>query len=61
VTAALGVNLVNETLGITIELKVTSEATNFITQILDFLAYGGSSFLKTLFYLLQIVRAEVIS
>jgi hypothetical protein len=32
VTATLSANnLVNETLGITIELKVTSEATNFIT------------------------------
>jgi hypothetical protein len=38
-TAALPVhNRVNETSGITVELKMVSEATNFIAQILDFLA-----------------------
>jgi hypothetical protein len=37
-TATLGINnSVNETLGITVEL-ITSQATNFIKQILSFLA-----------------------
>jgi hypothetical protein len=39
---------VSETLGITIELKITSHVANFINQILSFLVYGGSSIVKTL-------------
>jgi hypothetical protein len=38
----------NETSGIVDQLKVTSEAFDFIIEILAFLAYGGSSFVKTL-------------
>jgi hypothetical protein len=38
---------VSEPLGITVELKITSQVANFITQILLFLAYGGSSVVKT--------------
>jgi hypothetical protein len=42
---AFGVNnWVNETLGITIKLKIMSAAANFIMEILRFLAYSGSSF-----------------
>jgi hypothetical protein len=49
ITAALGINnRVSEILEITVNLKITSEATNFIKQILLVLAYGGSSFVKTL-------------
>jgi hypothetical protein len=45
-TAALAVNnRINETVRITIKLKIMSEATNFITQIL---AYDGISFVKTM-------------
>jgi hypothetical protein len=63
-TSALGVhNRVSETFEITVKLKITSEATNFITQILAFLKYCGSSFVKTLnwtfFRLRQIVRIEL--
>jgi hypothetical protein len=48
-TAALQVNnRVNETSDITIQLKIASEAPNIIIQILAFLQYGGSSFVKTL-------------
>jgi hypothetical protein len=48
-TVTLGVkHRVNETLGITVGLKITSQATNFINQMLSFLAYGGSSLVKTL-------------
>jgi hypothetical protein len=48
-TAALPVNnRVNETLGIIVLLMIKSEATNFIIQVLAFLAYGGSSFVKAL-------------
>jgi hypothetical protein len=48
-TAALPVNnWVNETSGITVQLQITSEASNYIIHILEFLAYGGSSFLWTL-------------
>jgi hypothetical protein len=44
-TTALRVNnRVDETLGITVQLKIVSETTNFITQILVVLAYGGSCF-----------------
>jgi hypothetical protein len=32
---------VNETLGITFELNITSHAADFINQTLSFLAYGG--------------------
>jgi hypothetical protein len=39
---------VNETLRITVELEVTSQAADFFKQILSFLAYGGSSIAKTL-------------
>jgi hypothetical protein len=47
-TATFGINArANETLGITIELKITSQAANFIKQILSSLACGGSSTVKT--------------
>jgi hypothetical protein len=39
-------NPVNETLGTTIELEITSQATNFIKQILSFLRYGGKSIVQ---------------
>jgi uncharacterized membrane protein len=43
-TATFGINdQVNETLGITVELEISSEAVDFINQILSFLAYDGSS------------------
>jgi hypothetical protein len=63
-TATLGNNAqVNETLWITIELKVTSQAANFFKQILLFMAYGGSSVVKTLnktsFHMQRMVRFEV--
>jgi hypothetical protein len=38
---------INETLGIIVQLKMAPEGTNFITQILAFLPYGASSFVKT--------------
>jgi hypothetical protein len=45
----LGINnLASETLGITLQLKITSQATNIIKQIFSFLAYGGSPVVKTL-------------
>lgn len=48
ITATLVVtNQVNENLGITVKLKIMSEVTNFITQILAFLGYCGNSFAKT--------------
>jgi hypothetical protein len=48
-TATLGIDdRVNETLGITIELKIMLQFAYFIEQILSFLAYGGSSIVKTL-------------
>jgi hypothetical protein len=41
-TAALGINdQANETLCITTELKIMSQVTNFVKQILLFLAYGN--------------------
>jgi hypothetical protein len=43
-------NRVRELLGITTELKITSQAPNFIKQILPFLAYGGISVVKTVNY-----------
>jgi hypothetical protein len=63
-TATLGINnRVSETLGITIELKIMCHATNFTEKILSFLAYGGSSIVKTLnqtsFRIQQMVRFEV--
>jgi hypothetical protein len=43
-TAILGINdRVNETLGISVELKITLQVAYFIEQIMSFLAYGGSS------------------
>jgi hypothetical protein len=49
ITVALRVNnRVNETLRVTIQLKIMSEVTNFIIQILAFLAHGGSSIAKLL-------------
>jgi hypothetical protein len=61
--ATLGNNAqVNETLGITVELKVTPQAANFIKQIL-FLAYGKSCVVKILnqtsFHMWWMVRVEV--
>jgi hypothetical protein len=54
---------VNETLGTTAEVKITSQATNFIKQIFSFLAYGGSCIVKTLnqtsFHMRQMVRFDV--
>jgi hypothetical protein len=48
-TAVLGIDdRVSETLGITVELEVTSQAADFFNQILSFLAYGESSVVKTL-------------
>jgi hypothetical protein len=41
-------NRVNKTFGITTELKITSQITNFVKQILSFLAYAGSSIVNTL-------------
>jgi hypothetical protein len=38
---------VNETLMITVELDISSQAADFINQILSFLAYSGSSIVKT--------------
>jgi hypothetical protein len=47
-TSVLGVNeRVSGTLGITVKMTITSDATNFIKYILAFLAYGESSFVKT--------------
>jgi hypothetical protein len=39
---------VDEALGITAELEITSQVADFFSQILSFLAYGGSSVVKTL-------------
>jgi hypothetical protein len=47
-TTTLGINdRVNETLGITVELEITSWAADFFNQIFLFLAYGESSIVKT--------------
>jgi hypothetical protein len=47
-TSTLGINdRVNETLGITIELEITSHAADFFNQFLSFLAYGRSFVVKT--------------
>jgi hypothetical protein len=49
VTAVLEVNnRVNKTLGITVKLRITSEANSFIRQILEFLPSDGSSFVNEL-------------
>jgi hypothetical protein len=63
-TATLGINdQVNETLGITAELEVTSQAAAFFKQIMSFLAYGGSCIVKTLnqssFLVWRMVRVEI--
>jgi hypothetical protein len=54
---------VDENLGITTELEITSQTADFFNQILSFLAYGGSSTVKTLdqnyFLMRLIVRVEV--
>jgi hypothetical protein len=39
---------VNETLQITVELDITSQAADFFNQVLTFLAHGGSSVVQTL-------------
>jgi hypothetical protein len=60
--ASLGINdRVNGTLGITVELEITYQATDFFYQILS-LAQGGSSVVKTLnqtsFHMQRMVRFE---
>jgi hypothetical protein len=62
-TATPGIDdRVNKTLGTTVELKITLQVAYFIEQIL-FLAYGGSSIVKTLklnlFSHVVMVRSEV--
>jgi hypothetical protein len=48
-TATLGIDdRVNETPGITIEPNITLQVAYFIEQIVSFLAYSGSSIVKTL-------------
>jgi hypothetical protein len=44
----LEIDRVNETLWTTVGLKITFQATNFIKEIMSFLAYGESSIAKTL-------------
>jgi hypothetical protein len=57
--ATLGINeRVNETLGITVELEVTSQTADFFNQILSLLTYGGSFILKISFHLRRTVRVE---
>jgi hypothetical protein len=63
-TTALGPdNRVNKTLGITTELKITSQAVCLNQQVLSFLAYGGSSIMKAAnnssFDMWWVVRIEV--
>jgi hypothetical protein len=63
-TATLGINdRVKEILGITVELKITSQAADFFIHTLYFSAYGGSSIVKTLnqtsFHMRRMVRVEV--
>jgi hypothetical protein len=60
----LGINdRVNGTLGITVELEITSQAADFFNRILSFLARGGSSNVKTLnqtsLHMQPMVRVEV--
>jgi hypothetical protein len=63
VCSHLGVkNRINETLRITIELKITSQVISFIKQILFFLAHGGSCTVKTElnpFHVRRMVTLEV--
>jgi hypothetical protein len=64
ITATLGINdQINETLRITAELKMTSQAADFFNQTLSFLAYVGSSIVKTLdqasFHMQRMFRVEV--
>jgi hypothetical protein len=63
-TATLGIDdRVNEALGVTIELEISSQAADFFNQILSFLAYGGSSVVKTVdqtsFHMRWMVGVEV--
>jgi hypothetical protein len=63
-TATLRINdRVSETLGITTELEIMSQAADFINQILSFLAYGGSSIVETLnqtsFHMRWMVRVKL--
>jgi hypothetical protein len=63
-TATLGINnRVSDTLGINVELKITSQVNNLINQILSFLENGGSSAVKTLnqtsFHMRRMARLEV--
>jgi hypothetical protein len=63
-TYTFGINdRANETLGITVELEITSQAADFFNQILSFLAYGRSSIVKTpnqiSFHMRRMVRVEV--
>jgi hypothetical protein len=50
-------------LGVTIELEISSQAAGFFNQILSFLAYGGSSIVKTLdqtsFHMRRMVGVKV--
>jgi hypothetical protein len=62
-TVTLGINdRVNETLGITVELEITSQIADFFNQILS-LVYGGSSVVKTLdltsLHMRRMFRVEV--
>jgi hypothetical protein len=54
---------VDVTLGITAELEITPQVADFFNQVLSFLAYGGSSIVKTLnqtsFHTRRMVRVEV--
>jgi hypothetical protein len=64
-TATLGIHdRVNEALGITAELEITSQVTDFFNQILSFLGYGGSSVVKTLdqtsFHMQRMVGVVVV-
>jgi hypothetical protein len=63
-TATLGINdRISKTLMITVELEITSQAANFLNQILSFLAYGGSFIVQTLnqtsFHMRRMVRVDV--
>jgi hypothetical protein len=50
-------------LGIAVELEITSQVADFFNQIISFLAYGGSSIVKTLnqtsFHFRRMVGVEV--
>jgi hypothetical protein len=47
---------------ITVELEITPQTPDFLSQILSFLAYGGSSVVKTLnqtsFHIRRMIRVE---